>query len=62
MNLLALPTLLDPRMKKLAFSSSVTARQGEQGIVQKMKQHVPAVPVPTNEHTAVRAPEQDVGL
>ena len=24
--------------------------------------HVPAVPVPTNEHTAVRAPEQDVGL
>ena len=61
-NLLALPTLLDPRMKKLAFSSSVTARQGEQWIIQEMKQQVPAVPVPTNEHTAVRAPEQDVGL
>ena len=49
-------------MKKLAFSSSVPARQGEQWIVQEMKQHVPAVPVSTNEHTAVRAPEQVVGL
>ena len=27
-----------------------------------MEQHVPAVPVPTNEHIAVRGPEQDVGL
>ena len=62
-NLLALPTLLDPCMKKVAFSSSVNARQGEQWIVQEMKQHVPAVPA--DAHTEGRVPERperDVGL
>ena len=49
-NLLALRTLLDPHMKKVAFSSSVTARQGEQWIVQEMKQHVPAVPADAHQN------------
>ncbi|CAB4011938.1 zinc finger BED domain-containing 1-like [Paramuricea clavata] len=59
-HLLAHSTLLDPHMKKLAFSSFVAARQGEQWIVEEMKQHVPAVP--TDEQTEVTEQQRDVGL
>ena len=41
-NLLATPTLLDPRIKKLAFRDSGVIHQGEQWIVQEMAGLVPA--------------------
>ena len=39
-HLLAMATMLDPRMKKLAFHDAGTARQGEQRIVQEMSELV----------------------
>ena len=39
-HLLALSTLLDPRLKKLAFSNRNAARQGEQWILQEIKDSV----------------------
>ena len=54
MQIHALPTLLDLYIKKLAFSSSVTAQQGEQWIVAEIKQHIPAVP--TNVLTYITEP------
>ena len=59
-DLLALPTLVDPHMKKLAFSSHVAERQGEQCIVHVMKQHIPAVLTDAQPEETV--PNQDVGL
>ena len=38
--MLAMSTLLDPRMKKLAFSDSAAVRQAEQWVVQEMSGHV----------------------
>ena len=54
MQIHALPTSLDLYIKKLAFSSSVTAQQGEQWIVAEIKQHIPAVP--TNVLTYITEP------
>ena len=38
--MLAISTLLDPRIKKLAFSDSAAVRQAEQWVVQEMSGHV----------------------
>ena len=38
--MLAMSTLLDPRMKKLAFSDLVVVRQAEQWVVQEMSGRV----------------------
>ena len=38
--MLAMSTLLDPQMKKLAFSDSAAMRQAEQSVVQEMSGHV----------------------
>lgn len=42
--LLVLPTLLDPRFKKLGFSNRDAARQGEQWILQEVKNSTTAEP------------------
>lgn len=41
-HLLTMATLLDPRMKKLAFHDSLTARQGELCIIQELSELAPA--------------------
>ena len=38
--MLAMSTLLDPRMKKLAFNDSAAVRQAEQWVVQEMSGHI----------------------
>ena len=38
--MLAISTLLDPRIKKLAFSDSAAVRKAEQWVVQEMSGHV----------------------
>ncbi|XP_028414611.1 zinc finger BED domain-containing protein 4-like [Dendronephthya gigantea] len=51
-HLLALSTLMDPRLKKMAFSNSEAARQGEQWITQEAKDLITAA-------TEFPAEEQD---
>lgn len=59
--LLALSTLPDPRMKKLAFYNSAAAQQVEQWIVLEMTEYIPVVP--TNDARAeAAAPKPATGL
>ena len=49
--MLAMSTLLDPRIKKLAFSDSAAVRKAEQWVVQEMSGHVQ-----TNDSNEYRQP------
>ena len=63
-HVLALSTLMDPRMKKMAFSNREAARQGEQWIIQEAKdliaqESTAGAQVPQNDKTAESHGEQN---
>ena len=57
-HLLAISTLLDPRIKKLAFQDSGAVRQGEQWIIQEMAGLVPADSQPSVDDTQSTSTEK----